>query len=143
MILLAYINLAVHRRFVAVKVGMGKDDTNPSTEARILQHVQQTKAKGRGQEHIVKLHDFFTIRGPNGYHECLITELVIPLSALDMETRKRLHPQSLIRQLALGFDYLHSQNIAHGGKLDAEHAGACSTINNHSPILVQIRITEI
>ena len=90
------------------------DDASLSTEAQILQHTRQSK--GRGQEHIIQLFDLFTIRGPNGYHECFVTEVVVPLSALDLETRKKLPQQSLNRQIALGFDYLHSQRIMHGGK---------------------------
>lgn len=93
---------------------MGKDNTTLSTEAQILQHIRQTK--GHGQEHIVQLLDLFTIKGPNGYHECFVTEVVVPLSAVDMETSKKFLPQRLNKQIALGFDYLHSQKIAHGGK---------------------------
>lgn len=99
-----------------MKVGLGKDDTDLSTEARILQHIRQTK--GRGQEHIVQLLDLFTIRGPNGYHECFVTEVVVPVSAIDLATLKKFLPQRLNKQIALGFDYLHSQKIAHGGKCE-------------------------
>lgn len=97
-----------------MKVGLGKNDDAISTEAQILQHVRQ--AKGRGQEHIIQLLDLFTIRGPNGYHECFVTEVVVPISAIDLETSKNFLPQRLNRQIAHGFDYLHSQKIAHGGK---------------------------
>lgn len=97
-----------------MKVGLGMDDASLSTEAQILQHTRQTK--GRGQEHIIQLFDFFTIRGPNGYHECFVTEVVVPLSALNLETWKKLPQQSLNRQITLGFHYLHSQRIMHGGK---------------------------
>ncbi|KAH8768355.1 kinase domain-containing protein [Diaporthe sp. PMI_573] len=100
------------RRLVAVKVGLGMGDASPSTEAQILQHTRQTQ--GRGQEHIIQLFDLFTIRGPNGCHECFVTEVVVPLSAIDLETRKNFPQQSLNRQIALGFDYLHNQRIAHG-----------------------------
>lgn len=97
-----------------MKVGLGKDNAAPSTEARILQHIRQTK--GRGQEHIIQLLDLFTIKGPNGYHECFVTEIVVPLSAIDLETSKKCLPKRLNRQIALGYDYLHSEKIAHGGK---------------------------
>lgn len=97
-----------------MKVGLGKGDAVLSAEAQILQHIRQTT--GRGREHIVHLYDLFTIKGPNGYHECFITEVVVPLSGIDMETSKILISNRLNRQIALGFDYLHSQKIAHGGK---------------------------
>lgn len=97
-----------------MKVGLGKDNDALSTEAQILQHVRQ--AKGRGQEHIIQLLDLFTIRGPNGYHECFVTEVVVPISAIDLKTSRNLLPQRLNRQISLGFDYLHSQKITHGGK---------------------------
>lgn len=111
---LRLILFTIYRRLVALKVGMGKDDASLSTEARILQHIGQTK--GHGQEHIIQLFDLFTIKGPNGYHECFVTEVVVPLSAIDLETRKNFPRQSLNRQIAIGFDYLHSQKISHGGK---------------------------
>lgn len=95
---------------------MGKDDTSLSTEALILQHIRQTT--GRGQEHIVQLLDLFTIRGPNGYHECFVTEVIVPVSAIHLETSKKFLPKRLNKQVALAFDYLHSQNIAHGGKCE-------------------------
>lgn len=97
-----------------MKVGLGKDNDALSTEAQILQHVRQ--AKGRGQEHIIQLLDLFTVRGPNGYHECFVTEVVVPISAIDLRTSKNLLPKRLNRQISLGFDYLHSQKITHGGK---------------------------
>lgn len=100
-----------------MKVGLGMSDASLSIEAQILQ--QPCHTKGRGQEHIIQLFDLFTIRGPNGYHECFITEVVVPLSAIDLETRMKLPQQNLNRQVALGFDYLHGQKIIHGGKHNA------------------------
>lgn len=105
------------RQFVAIKVGQGMDTAELSTEAAILQHIRHTT--GRGQEYIIQVDDLFTIRGPNGYHECFVTEVVVPLHALqslDQETWKKLHPRCLNRQVALGFGFLHGQGIAHGGK---------------------------
>ncbi|KAG8156984.1 hypothetical protein KVR01_013206 [Diaporthe batatas] len=100
------------RQFFAVKVGQGKADADLSTEARILQHIRQST--GRGREHIIHLYDLFTIKGPNGYHECFATEVVVPLSSINMEFSKKFTPNRLNRQIALGFDHLHSQKIAHG-----------------------------
>lgn len=130
--------ISIYRRFVAMKVSLGRDDTNPSTEAQILQNIQETK--GRGQEHIIKLHEFFTIRGPNGYHECLVTEVVIPLSTFDIETRKKLSPQSLNKQIALEFDYLHSQGVSHGGTY-VQLTGVCLVCDIWITILTLCRPT--
>lgn len=132
------IRVTIHRRLVAVKVGMGKDNTALSTEARILQHVRQTE--GRGQEHIVQLLDLFTIKGPNGYHECFVTEVIVPLSAIDLKISKNVLPKRLNKQIALGLDYLHSQKIAHGGKREAYICVFDLLLMKRS--VVQIRTTE-
>lgn len=68
------------RRFVSVKIGHGWDNEQLSTEAAVMRHVQGNPDPG--SKSILHLHDAFVIRRPNGYHEYLVTETVIPLDTL-------------------------------------------------------------
>lgn len=53
------------------------------------------------------------ISGPNGFHECLVTEVVSSLSYPDV----RQHCSSDVTcQIIQGFAFIHENEIAHGGK---------------------------
>lgn len=101
-------------RFVAVKVSCGTDKPLFSREADILLHIKEHGGAHRGFENILTLHEAFIISGPNGMHECLVTEVVAPSEGLGITqgwTRKM-----KLEQIASGMSLLHSQGIAHGGK---------------------------
>lgn len=107
-------------RFVSVKICQGSDNDQPDTEASILQHVKDNPSSG--SENVLDLYDMFVIRGPNGYHVCLVTQVVVSLAALGAgggRLQLLYDPRSVISQLARGFAYLHSQGIFHGGKTSA------------------------
>ena len=105
------------RRFVSVKICQGSDSPKLDTEATLLQYIKDNPKPG--SENVIHLHDAFVIRGPNGYHGCLVTEVVIPLATLGADGRRLdylYNPRSVIKQIARGFAFLHTQGIAHGGK---------------------------
>lgn len=105
------------RRFVSVKICQGSDSPELDTEATLLQYIKDNPKPG--SENIIHLHDAFVIRGPNGYHGCLVTEVVVPLATLGADGSRLeilYNPRSVIKQVARGFAYLHTQGIAHGGK---------------------------
>lgn len=105
------------RRFVSLKICQGSNSPKPDTEATILQYIKDNPEPG--SENIIYLHDVFVIHGPNGYHSCLVTEIVIPLGTLgaDGSRLESLYsPRSVINQVVRGFAYLHTQGLAHGGK---------------------------
>lgn len=73
------------------------------------------------------LKDSFEHKGPNGTHQCLVFDAMGPSAAsmvedlpqsLTQDSELSRYPlwmaKSIIRQLLLGIDYLHQNNIAHG-----------------------------
>lgn len=105
------------RHFVSIKICQGSDRPTLDTEAALLQYIRDNPKPG--SENVIYLHDAFVIRGPNGYHDCIVTEVVIPLDTLGADGRRLdnlYDPRSVIKQVAGGFAFLHTECIAHGGK---------------------------
>jgi hypothetical protein len=71
---------SVFSRFVALKVGIA-DTAEGSREVDILKFLADRDA-GAGSQYILNLLDNFRIEGPNGSHEVLVTEVLVPLRAL-------------------------------------------------------------
>ncbi|KAG6052663.1 hypothetical protein E4U17_005556 [Claviceps sp. LM77 group G4] len=103
----------VKERYVAVKVGLGSDKPLPDREAEVLSQIRKTGPRKVGYERVIELLDVFIVEGPNGFNQCLVTEVVSPLS--DQDTRR--HCSSLfdvVRQIVEGFAFLHGEGIVHG-----------------------------
>lgn len=109
---------------VALKVlasGVSKD-----SELAILRHLKQSQLKvctRSGAEVIVDFLDYFQIEGPNGTHQCIVTEVLGPSLVADVEEvfdGDDAYPIELAKKLVLqalrGVAYLHSCGIIHGGK---------------------------
>ncbi|KAG6234030.1 hypothetical protein E4U25_006146 [Claviceps purpurea] len=101
----------VDKRYVAVKVGLGSDNPLPDREAEILSQIRETGPGKRGYERVIQLLDAFVVRGPNGFHQCLVTEVVSPLS--DPKIRQHCS-YDVVRQIVEGFAFLHGEGIVHG-----------------------------
>ncbi|KAG6265030.1 hypothetical protein E4U49_001261 [Claviceps purpurea] len=101
----------VDKRYVAVKVGLGSDNPLPDREAEILSQIRETGPGKRGYERVIQLLDAFVVRGPNGFHQCLVTEVVSPLS--DPKIRQHCS-YDVVRQIIEGFAFLHGEGIVHG-----------------------------
>ncbi|KAG6098757.1 hypothetical protein E4U31_004633 [Claviceps sp. LM219 group G6] len=101
----------VDKRYVAVKVGHGSDNPLPDREAEILSQIRQTGPGKHGYERVIELLDAFVVEGPNGFHQCLVTEVVSPLS--DPDTIKHCS-YDVLRQIVEGFAFLHGEGIVHG-----------------------------
>ncbi|KAG6103406.1 hypothetical protein E4U31_002811 [Claviceps sp. LM219 group G6] len=86
----------VEERYVTVKVGLGSDKPLLDREAEILSQICKT---GPGKH------------GPNGFHQCLVTEVVAPLSD---EDAKDYCSFDVVRQIVEGFAFLHEEGIVHG-----------------------------
>ncbi|KAM0669829.1 hypothetical protein ACQRIU_000224 [Beauveria bassiana] len=67
-------------RWVAVKICRGIEVPQRSSEASILSEIRETGQGKVGVEQVLRLFDDFIIKGPNGFHQCLITEVVAPLT---------------------------------------------------------------
>ncbi|KAG6258617.1 hypothetical protein E4U24_001471 [Claviceps purpurea] len=101
----------VDKRYVAVKVGHGSDNPLPDREAEILSQIRETGPGKHGYETVIELLDVFIVEGPNGFHQCLVTEVVSPLSDEDAVQRWSF---DVVRQLVEGFAFLHGEGIVHG-----------------------------
>lgn len=111
------------RRFVAVKLCQGNDETHSSTEAQILQSTRETQTapvKSPGSENVVSLYDSFIVRGPNGHHQCLVTEVLLPWTGLERILWREFDHKNIIKQVAMGFAFLHRQGIVHGGAFNSK-----------------------
>jgi hypothetical protein len=106
------------RRWVAVKVCRGTETPQKSNELLVHEYMQQLR-RGRiphadqddqdACDSILEVYDIFVIKGPNGYHECLVTEVVMPMMDFFPDPRKA------AQQVISGFAFLHKQGLAHGG----------------------------
>lgn len=99
-------------RYVALKVCCGVDKPTFSRETNILYGIQQSDRAHPGFDNILTLYEAFIISGPNGFHECLVTEVVAPLEGLGISGGWS--KQDILRQIASAVLLLHSQGIAHG-----------------------------
>ncbi|CAG7942234.1 unnamed protein product [Penicillium salamii] len=82
-----------------------------------------------GKEHVIPLLDHFEHEGPNGVHLCL----VFPLMMSDGEAmtirgkgRNASYVRAVSRQIILGLDFLHQNNMIHG---DLQPANILFTVN--------------
>ncbi|KAL1852418.1 hypothetical protein Daus18300_012177 [Diaporthe australafricana] len=99
-------------RYVAVKVCCGIDKPVFSRETNILYYIQQPHKSHPGFDNVLNLHEAFIISGPNGFHECLVTEVVAPLYGLGI--KQSWMKKDILRQIASALLLLHSQGISHG-----------------------------
>ncbi|KAG6196021.1 hypothetical protein E4U50_008378 [Claviceps purpurea] len=101
----------VDKRYVAIKVGHGSDNPLPDRECEILSQIRQTGPGKHGYERVIELLDAFVVEGPNGFHQCLVTEVVSPIS--DPDTREHCS-YDILQQIVEGFAFLHGEGIVHG-----------------------------
>ncbi|CCE26817.1 related to dis1-suppressing protein kinase dsk1 [Claviceps purpurea 20.1] len=101
----------VEKRYVAVKVGHGSERPLPDREGEVLSQIRETGPGKLGYERVIELLDVFIVEGPNGFHQCLVTEVVSPLS--DQDTAHRCS-YDVVRQIVEGFAFLHGEGIVHG-----------------------------
>ncbi|KAM3486987.1 hypothetical protein MY8738_000113 [Beauveria namnaoensis] len=97
--------------WVAVKICRGIEVPQRSSEASILSEIRETGQGKVGVEQVLRLFDDFIIKGPNGFHECLITEVVAPLTCSAVRERCSI---DALRQIIEEFAFLHEQGISHG-----------------------------
>lgn len=112
--------------YVAVKI-LKAEETASNSEVRVLRHIAKIRSDHPGRNHIRLLRDHFEIRGPNGVHTCLVFDVAgpsiselynIPRSGFPAGARRlRAHlARRVNRQLVNAVDFLHSNQICHGGK---------------------------
>lgn len=98
---------------------------NSGNEGAVLSRLSR-QSNHPGRKHVLHLHDRFSIQGPNGLHEVLVTDVAgsnlknIVEHCFDMTARyaDRLplpHLKRLISELLLALDYLRLCDVVHGG----------------------------
>lgn len=108
-------------KYVAVKVLVSEHDST-DRESTTLHALASAQTDHPGKKHVMTMEDFFEIRGPNGVHECFVTELLGPSFARyrDMCCDEGRLPgkvaKKALKQALLGLSYLHAQGVAHGGE---------------------------
>lgn len=68
-----------------------------------------------GKDNVVQVLDHFVHTGPNGKHQCIVTELLGPDVGLDIDILPWSVGRAIIRQVTHAIRYLHRNNIVHGG----------------------------
>ena len=90
-------------------------------EAETL-HRFSSPSEHPGRKHVLKLVDRFSVHGPNGLHEFLVTEIAGPSLQQILDepytpfgTLPPPYLKRLTRELLLGLDYLRTCGVVHGG----------------------------
>ena len=116
----------VGERYAALKI-LKAEETEACSELSVLERITELRTDHPGQKHVRTLIDQFSIRGPNGCHICLVTDVAGPslhdlyniVGAGFIAGARRLRTEnarSVIKQVVDAVDFLHSNKICHGGK---------------------------
>ncbi|KAH7907721.1 kinase-like domain-containing protein, partial [Hygrophoropsis aurantiaca] len=94
-------------------------DASEVTLLRRLKQIQADSPDVPGGEFVVKVFDDFTVDGPNGTHQCIVTEVLgPPLDLNPLQSEDYIYPpdaaKKMIAQIAHGVAYLHRIGIVHG-----------------------------
>ncbi|KAF8488915.1 kinase-like domain-containing protein [Gautieria morchelliformis] len=109
-------------RFAALKV-LAADFSKVSEVAihRRLKQRQLNDGGSDGQEFLVEYLDDFKVEGPNGTHQCIVTEVLGPSLGADIEEiygPEERYPieiaKNVVAQIMRGVAYLHSCGVVHG-----------------------------
>ncbi|KAF9074066.1 kinase-like domain-containing protein [Rhodocollybia butyracea] len=113
-------------RYAALKIIIS-ESTKVVSEVAVFHHLQQPSNKdidNEDKDYVVHLLDEFNHHGPNGTHQCIVTEVLGPsLDGLDdgqlmdffgsIPTRLA---KRIAAQISRGVRYLHKHRVVHGGK---------------------------
>ncbi|KIM41261.1 hypothetical protein M413DRAFT_10909 [Hebeloma cylindrosporum] len=100
--------------FVAVKISKGEE--KPTKELAMLEAAVKFQTSDNGQSlHVPTLLDHFTLRGPNGTHSVLVTDIIAPfLSRLRSLYRDPLWSKTAGHGITKAVVSLHAAGIVHG-----------------------------
>lgn len=113
----------LRRQYVAVKI-CSADSREESLEGGILQQLSHSNQEGTahpGERLVRTLIDDFDIQGPNGSHKCLVMPPAIMTirDAQEASYSRLFRPEiarSIVAQLVLAVDFVHSKGIVHAGQ---------------------------
>lgn len=110
-----------HHRYVAVKVYTRTQMGRVNRELEIYERLRKLNSLHLGQAYIRKVYDTFEIRGPDGYHICLVhSPLHMTISALQRQGLRQRYNEKLLRETLIrlfrALDFLHNvANVVHTG----------------------------
>ncbi|KAJ6613433.1 kinase-like domain-containing protein [Mycena sp. CBHHK59/15] len=109
-------------RCAALKV-LAAEVSKEVSEVAILRHLKQRQlnvGNANGQELLMEFLDDFKVEGPNGTHQCIVTEVLGPSIGTDVDEiyDEERYPieiaKKLVAQVIRGVAYLHSCGVVHG-----------------------------
>ncbi|KAJ5318597.1 hypothetical protein N7476_005017 [Penicillium atrosanguineum] len=107
--------------YVALKISTA--EKHHDRETRELQTLKELASYHSSLTHVVQLLDDFELTGPNGFHKCLVYELLGPNipDVIDAHFSSGRLPGRLAKFIAkqslAGLHDLHQRNIGHGGTI--------------------------
>lgn len=122
-------------RLVSLKI-ITAEASKSECELRIHQHLENSPSTHIGRSHVASALDHFIIKGPNGSHTCLVSQLAGPsiaqlCSSLGQAAGswrlKASLAQRYARHVAQALGYLHSLGVVHGGKQNVHEKARLST----------------
>lgn len=109
------------KQYAALKIVAAAQ--SPGCQLDVLKHLQTTyDGNEDGSRYVMQMLDHFEHSGPNGRHLGIVSEVLGPNLASDIEEfwANEIFPpdvaKRLVAQIGLGVKYLHRRNIAHGGQ---------------------------
>lgn len=108
------------KRYVSLKV-ITSAASGSSSEAKIRHCLREGNPEHPGRNFVLSSLDDFWIDGPNGRHQCLVSEVVgSTIIEVREATKYGVLPLKIARgiatPLALGLAYIHSCGVLHGGQ---------------------------
>lgn len=111
---------ALRQTLAALKI-LRADASEKITESVILARLAAGQADHPGRAHVATLIDSFSITGPNGHHQTIVTEAAAFSVAISKELSTTwMFPLPVARAVAAqvlqGLSYVHLCGVVHGGK---------------------------
>ena len=94
--------------------------TGRNNEIRIHRHLASRAGARPGSDHVLAPLDHLKVRGPNGEHDVLVSQVLGPHLEYMLDEEPSVFRQaikSLARQIALGISFLHDCGVVHAGLL--------------------------
>lgn len=111
-------------RCAALKI-LAAEVSKPVSEVAVLHHLKRRQSKNADstpQDFLMQFWDDFEIEGPNGTHQCIVTEVLGPSIGTDVDEiyNEEWYPiniaKELVAQVIRAVAYLHSCGVVHGGR---------------------------
>ena len=108
-------------QFASLKIIVAEASTN---ELDIVRHIKNNQATGAspGSEYVMEIFDEFLLEGPNGIHQCIVSELLGP--SIQQPDLEEIFPEAcfpiamakkMCAQIVQGLAHLHWCKVVHGG----------------------------